>query len=78
MYISECKFRRERFNEKSNLSEVSEPVEEYNWINPSRSATDKEFEQMIVEAEKEKGIPAEVAREQTIKLLDKWISEQKK
>ncbi len=28
---------------------------EYNWINPSRPATDAEFEQLAVEMEKDKG-----------------------
>lgn len=36
---------------KYSESEVLEPEMEYNWINPSRPATDKEFEQMITEAE---------------------------
>jgi hypothetical protein len=48
----------------------------YNWANPSRPATDEEFESMIAEAEKEieldMGIPAEIARKQTIGALKKW------
>ena len=57
-------------------SEVSEPEEEYNWTNPSRPATDEEFEQMISEAEKEielgLGIPSDLARKQTLNELKKW------
>jgi hypothetical protein len=51
---------------------VSEPVEEYNWINPSRPATDEEFEQMISEAEAEVGIPAEEAKALTMKKIAEW------
>jgi len=55
---------------------ISEPMEEYNWTNPSRPATDEEFEQMISEAENEialgLGIPAEKARKQTMKEIKKW------
>jgi hypothetical protein len=32
---------------------VSEPVEEYNWIDPSRPATDEEFEQLAIEMEQD-------------------------
>ncbi|HTB30919.1 MAG TPA: hypothetical protein VK808_02775 [Bacteroidia bacterium] len=48
----------------------------YNWANPSRPATDEEFESMIAEAEKEielgMGIPAETARKQTLGAIQKW------
>lgn len=50
--------------------------EEYNWTNPSRPATDEEFEKMISEAEKEiedgLGIPADVARKLTMEKIKKW------
>lgn len=50
--------------------------EPYDWTNPSRPATDEEFEQMITDAEKEiamgQGIPAETARKQTLKSIKKW------
>jgi len=32
---------------------ISEPVEEYNWTNPSRPATDEEFEQLVIEMEQD-------------------------
>lgn len=32
-----------------------EVSKEYNWINPSRPATDEEFEQLAVEMERDKG-----------------------
>ena len=60
----------------SEQTKVEEPAEEYNWINPSRPATDEEFEQMISEAENEiamgLGIPAEEARKQTLEKIKKW------
>ncbi len=67
-------------NEKSvpisRDTEVSEPAGEYNWTNPTRPATDEEFEQMISEAEKEielgLGIPSDLARKQTLNELKKW------
>ena len=62
--------------ETASANVVSEPVEKYNWINPSRPATDEEFEQMISEAENEiamgLGISAEKARKQTLEEIKKW------
>ena len=66
------------FSPETNINEVSEPTEVYNWTNPTRPATDEEFELMISECEAEEGIPAKEAKEQTMKELDKWIAEQKK
>lgn len=62
----------------SDSSVVSEPQKPYNWTNPSRPATDEEFEQMITEAEAEEAIPAAEARKLTMKHLDKWIAVQNK
>lgn len=45
---------------------------EYNWINPTRPATDEEFEKMISEAEAEKSITAKEARELTSKKINEW------
>jgi hypothetical protein len=49
---------------------ISSLDKEYNWVNPSRTATDEEFEAMIAEAENEiefgMGILAETARKQTL------------
>ena len=55
----------------SRDTEVSEPAGEYNWTNPTRPATDEEFEQMILEAEKDEGYTIEQAR----KMTKKWIKE---
>lgn len=48
----------------------------YSWANPSRPATDEEFENMIAEAEREielgMGIPAETAKKQTLGAIKKW------
>jgi len=61
---------------KSSRNVVNEPAEGYNWTNPSRPATDEEFEQMISEAEKEielgLGIPAEEAKKQTMQKIKTW------
>ena len=51
---------------------AEEPTEPYNWTNPSRPATDEEFEQMISEAEAEEGIPAKEARALTMKKIAEW------
>jgi hypothetical protein len=52
---------------------------EYNWINPSRPATDEECEQMIAECEADYDaglfIPAEEAKKITLKEIDKWKRE---
>jgi hypothetical protein len=51
--------------------------EKYNWTNPSRPATDEEFEQMIQECEKEKDMTLEEAQKLSSKKIKKWIKEQK-
>ena len=60
-----------------DISSEESSDEEYNWTNPSRPATDEEFEQMIAEAEQQTGVPAETARKQTMELIEKWMTEQK-
>ena len=55
--------REKTSNRKSEgINSVNEPAGEYNWINPTRPATDKEFEQLVVEMEqdKEKNSPKQV------------------
>lgn len=49
--------------------------EEYNWINPTRPATDEECEQMIKEAEESQSMTAEEAREYSLKLIKEWEKE---
>lgn len=55
---------------------VNEPAGEYNWINPTRPATDEEFEKMISEAEAEYeaglGMSAEEAKTLTMKKITEW------
>jgi hypothetical protein len=62
--------------DKNPRNVVKEPAEEYNWTNPTRPATNEEFEQMISEAEKEielgLGIPASEARKQTMQKIKTW------
>ena len=55
---------------------------EYDWINPSRPATDEEAEQMIAESEAEYNaglfISSDEALKQTLEELARWRKEQKK
>jgi len=52
---------------------IDPPVkEEYNWINPSRLATDEEIEQMLDECEKSPLLTSKEARELTRKKLKEW------
>lgn len=66
------------FSPETNTSVVNESSEAYNWTNPSRPATDEEFELMIAEAEAEEGIPAEEARALTMKKLAEWRKQNRK
>ena len=45
---------------------------EYDWINPSRPATEEECEQMIREAEESPSMSAEEAQEYSVKLIEEW------
>ena len=50
--------------------------ESYDWINPTRPATEEECEQMIAECEAEYKVglyvPIEDARKQTLDEIEKW------
>ncbi|NOX87058.1 MAG: hypothetical protein GXO86_14045 [Chlorobi bacterium] len=46
--------------------------EEYDWINPTRPATDKEAEKMILDAENSTSMTAEKAEKYSKKLAKKW------
>jgi hypothetical protein len=41
----------------------------YDWINPTRPATEKEIEQMLIECEKSLLLSSKEARKQTVKEL---------
>ncbi len=43
--------------------------EEYDWLNPTRPATDEECEQMIKEAEESQSMTAEETREYSLKQI---------
>ena len=58
--------------DESKTSVVNEPANEYNWINPTRPATDEEFEFMIASAEAEKAISAKEAKALTTKKIAQW------
>ena len=51
---------------------ANEPAEEYNWINPSRPATDEEIEQMLNECEKSPLLSSKEAKERSMKKLKEW------
>ena len=69
---------REKIPSADVANIVNESSEAYNWTNPSRQATDEEFELMIAEAEAEEGIPAEEARALTMKKLAEWRKQNRK
>ena len=75
--------REKKPKPKADLANiVNEPAGEYNWVNPTRPATDEEFEQMIAEAEAEYeaglGLPLEEARLLTMKKLAEWRKKNRK
>jgi hypothetical protein len=56
---------------------VNEPTGEYDWTNPSRPATDEEFEQMINECEASPSLTAKEAKALTIKEIKEWRKSRK-
>jgi hypothetical protein len=72
-YKDQCQaigFFFEKVKSVKSVTISSSDDKAYNWANPSRPATDEEFESMIAEAEREielgMGIPAETARKETL------------
>lgn len=59
------------------MNVVNEPAETYNWTNPSRPATDEEFELLIAECENRPSMTPEEAKKYTFKLLDEWSKRKK-
>lgn len=52
---------------------ANEPAEEYNWTNPSRPATDEEFEQLAIEMEQDLGeYTTEEVRNFVLKEIKAW------
>ncbi len=52
---------------------------EYDWLNPTRPATDEECEAMIVEAEESPSMTVEEAKEYSLKLIkESWELEPSK
>lgn len=50
----------------------------YNWTNPSRPATDEEFEQLVTEMEQDKDeYTLEEAQKLSTKKIKKWMKEKK-
>lgn len=65
-----------------NFKEAEIPDDEYNWINPTRPASDDEFEQMIAECEVEydagSGMSLEEAKALTEKKTVEWRKKNRK
>lgn len=59
--------------ETKATSVVNESSEVYNWINPSRPATDEEIDLMLDECEASPELTLEEAKALTMKKLDAWI-----
>lgn len=55
-----------------NASVVNEPATSYNWINPSRPATDEEIELMLNECEASPELTLEEAKALTLKEIREW------
>jgi hypothetical protein len=55
-----------------------EVSKKYNWTNPTRPATDEEFEQLAVEMEKDKGeYTLEEAKNISTEKIKKWMKKKK-
>ncbi|PSR05123.1 MAG: hypothetical protein BRD50_01820 [Bacteroidetes bacterium SW_11_45_7] len=65
-----------------SISSEDSSEDDYNWTNPSRPATDEEFEQMIQEAEAEykegKGMNEDEAKAKTNARIEEWRKQQGK
>lgn len=78
--LSKFNFVKSISREKASnqdISVVNEPAETYNWTNPSRLATEEEFEQLVLDCEKSASMTPEEAQKYTFKLLDEWSKHQK-
>ena len=51
---------------------LQEPEAGYNWLNPSRPATDEEIEKMLEECEKSPLLTSKEAKKRTAKELKEW------
>ncbi len=58
---------------ETNTNVVNESSEAYNWVDPSRSATDEEIDLMLDECEASTELSSEEAKSLTMKKLDAWI-----
>ncbi|MGP8213929.1 MAG: hypothetical protein ACLQQ4_00055 [Bacteroidia bacterium] len=65
-------------SDETQTGKVNEPEGEYNWINPSRPATDEEIEKMLDECENGPSFTTGEAKAGTYKLLDEWERKRKK
>lgn len=62
--------------QQSDAKMVNEPSEKYNWVNPTRMATDEEIEQMLDECDRQYAngefLTLEDAKSLTKKKIAKW------
>jgi hypothetical protein len=63
--------------DETETNVVNEPAQKYNWIDPSRPATDAEIEKMLDECETGEGFSTKEARAETNKLLEEWHRKRK-
>lgn len=63
-----------RLAAKPRAALYSEP---YNWVNPSRKATDEEIEQMLDECENSPTLSAEEARQYLSERIATWKEQRK-
>ncbi len=61
-----------RISAKPRPALYSEP---YDWVNPSRPATDKELDELIAESENSPTLTLEESRKLSYELLAKWRKE---
>ncbi|OFY39307.1 MAG: hypothetical protein A2275_13100 [Bacteroidetes bacterium RIFOXYA12_FULL_35_11] len=68
--------KEEHFDPSTGSGLNVTPAEEYNWTNPTRPATDKEFEQLCLEMDAEeaegKYFTMEEAKAKTLKSIEQW------
>ena len=69
---------REKIPSADAANIVNEPATEYNWINPSRPATDEEIEQMLDECDRQYANGEFLTLEDSKSLTKKKIAEWKK
>jgi len=60
-------------NSVEEINGEAKPLKAQDWAKPGRPATDEEFEQMIKEAEKDKGLSYDEAKNITKAYFEEWL-----